>query len=153
MSNLTLKYRPAILTLALFMMPLTVSANIELLCTVTADQFPGFDDGLMESKTVQLSGIQGEVGGAATIYENSAFRFRVITGRSRIQDGTATLMDFYVEAQDLENGWSTRSASASYFGGPHHARLELVTYGQETPWYERIVIFKCTESSEYLNMQ
>ncbi|SDU03880.1 hypothetical protein [Halopseudomonas salegens] len=145
MPDIALKYRTAVLTLALTMIPFTVSADMELLCTVTVDQFPGFDDHMVKSKTVQLNGMQGEAGGEATIYENSAFRFRAITGRSLIQDGAATLMDFYVEAQDLENGRSIRSASASYVGGPHHARLELVTYGQETPWHEGIVIFTCVK--------
>ncbi|MBU2875022.1 hypothetical protein [Marinobacter salexigens] len=38
------------------------------------------------------------------------------------------------------------SASASYAGGPHHARLELVTYTPDTDWYEGLVMFKCSAS-------
>lgn len=124
--------------------PLASAASTELLCTVSADKFPGFEDGTLESKSVQLSGMQGEAGGQASVYENGAFRFRVITGRSQIQSGTSTLMDFYVEAQNLESGHSVRAASASYAGGPHHARLELINYAPEADWYEGIVVFKCS---------
>lgn len=139
-------FRFALLILALAVSPLVSATGPELLCTVSADKFPGFEDGTLESKTVVLTGMQGEADGQVTVYENALFRFRVITGRSQIQGETVTLMDFYVEAQDLENDRSIRAASASYAGGPHHARLELVTYTPETDWYEGVVIFKCTGS-------
>lgn len=139
-------FRFALLILALVVSPLVSATGPEFLCTVTADKFPGFEDGTLESKTVVLTGMQGDAGGQVNIYENASFRFRLITGRSRIEGETATLMDYYVEAQDLENDHSIRAASASYAGGPHHARLELVTYTPETDWYEGVVIFKCTGS-------
>jgi|GEM_PF-4024529 len=134
----------ALLMLTLAVSPLVSATSPELLCTVSADRFPEFEDGTLESKTVVLTGMQGEADGRVTVYENASFRFRVVTGRSQIQGETVTLMDFYVEAQDLENDHSIRAASASYAGGPHHARLELVTYTPETDWYEGVVIFKCT---------
>lgn len=123
MLNVKAAFRLALSVVALGSSPL-VSANTspELLCTVSADNFPGFEDGTLESKTVQLTGIQGDAGGHITIYENASFRFRVITGRSQIQGETAILTVFYVEAQDLENDHNIRAASASYAGGPHHAR-------------------------------
>lgn|SRR5690554_6487150 len=146
MPNVEPVFRFALLIMALAVSPLASATGPELLCTVSADKFPGFGDGTLESKTVVLTGIQGEADGQVTVYENALFRFRVITGRSQIQGETVTLMDFYVEAQDLENDRSIRAASASYAGGPHHARLELVTYTSETDWYEGVVIFKCTGS-------
>ena len=136
----------ALLILALCGSPLVSASAPNFLCTVSADNFPGFEDGTLESKTVTLSGMQGEVGGQVTVYENALFRFRLITGRSQIQNGVVTLMDFYVEAQDLGNSHSIRAASASYAGGNQHARLELVTYAPKSDWYEGIVIFKCTGS-------
>lgn len=123
--------------------PLGVAAETNLICTVTADQFPGFENGLLESRTVTLTGRQGEAGGQAAIYENAEFNLRVIAGRTSIREGETTLMDFYVEAQNLDAGHSIRAASASFSGGPHQARLELVTYPAEAGWYEGIVIFEC----------
>ena len=139
-------FRFALFILALTVSPLVSATGPEFLCTVSADKFPGFEDGTLESKTAVLTGMQGESDGQVTVYENASFRFRVITGRSQIQGEAVTLMDFYVEAQDLENDRSIRAASASYAGGLHHARLELVTYPPETEWYEGVVIFKCTGS-------
>ncbi|WP_404365568.1 hypothetical protein [Marinobacter sp.] len=138
-------FRSLMLILALAASPHLSAASLELLCTISADQFPGVEDGLLESKHVLLTGMQGETGGQVTVYEDASFQFRVVTGRSRIQGGEATLMDFYVEARDRENDYSTKAASASYAGGPHHARLEMVTYTPKTDWYEGIVIFKCSD--------
>lgn len=147
MSSVKPVFRFALLILTLAFSPLvSATTNPELLCTVSADKFPGFEDGTLESKTVKLTGMQGDAGGQITVYENASFRFRVITGRSQIQGGAATMMDFYVEVQDLKNDYSTRAASASYAGGPHHARLELVTYTPDTDWYEGLVMFKCSAS-------
>jgi len=147
MPNIKSIFRSTPLILAAVVTPNAFAADLELLCTVSADRFPGFEDGTLQSKTVVLTGMQGEVGGEVTIYENSSFRFRVITGRSQIQDRAVTLRDYYVEAQDLESQHSIRAASSSYAGGPHHARLEMVAYTPETDWYEGIVIFQCIGSS------
>lgn len=136
----------SLLILSIVARPAWSASGPELLCAISADKFPGFEDGTLESKTVVLTGMQGDAGGQVTVYENASFRFRVITGRSRIEGESVNLMDFYVEAQDLENDRSIRAASASYAGGPHHARLELVTYTHGTDWYEGVVIFTCTGS-------
>ncbi|WP_166267264.1 hypothetical protein [Marinobacter caseinilyticus] len=135
------------ITTLLLACPVNASSQTGLLCTITADQYPGFENGLMESTTVRLTGMQGEAGGQATVYETDTFRFRVITGRTQIHSGTTKLMDFYVEAQNIESGHSIRAASASFAGGPHQARLELVNYPTNTDWYEGIAIFECAEAT------
>ncbi|ARU54316.1 hypothetical protein OLMES_0209 [Oleiphilus messinensis] len=81
--------------LLLLFLPLHTQAAY--LCTATSDHYPAFTDGIVFSKEVELEGPQGMPNGHIDLHHQSGFDFRLVAGRTMVQNGNKQLIDFYIE--------------------------------------------------------
>lgn len=129
------------------LLSMTVNASgaieLELNCNVIPLDYPGFSlDDIKEHSTT----LQAKTPSAKSAFSLKNHTFIVGVNRTDITD-IPLIMDFYLEVQPPAPAAPVRAYSASYFSpgiGKHHARLELLHYGDKTgPYPTGQLVFEC----------
>ena len=124
---------------------LPMSSQASYLCSVTSENYPGFEDGLVLSKEVEVTGPQGVSSGHVLLDTAGDYEFRIVAGRLlKLANQSPVLIDFYTEIKDLKSGLVMRSKSGDN-GGSLQARTELVAYPEDSLFYKSILIFDCKQ--------
>ncbi len=120
-----------------------------ILCTITSDQYPGFNDGVLFSKEITLTGGQGTPAGHQLLLKHEQAEFWLVAGSLiKIGGGKPILQNFYTEVRLLEAGGQptqTLRAMSGIHDGIAQARLELVHYPPQSWMYEGILVFSCSQ--------
>lgn len=131
------------------LLSITVHASgaieLELTCNVIPLDYPGFSlDDIKEQSTT----LQAQTPSAISSFSLKNHTFIVGVNRTDITD-IPHIMDFYLEVQPPAPAAPVRAYSASYFSpgtGKHHARLELLHYGDKTePYPTGQLVFECQQ--------
>lgn len=126
--------------LALFAMSFVARGDI--LCSATAENIKGFNDDNVFSKEAVLDGVQGTQNGHVKLHSEAGYEFWLVSAATVNSNGK-TQRSFYTELH-LPTGLIVRSPSALN-SDEKQARIELITYPQNSYLYDSMLLFTCMQ--------
>ena len=128
---------------ALSLLLVSHAALANFSCLASSDRYPGIADGAVFSKDVKKLGPQGTADGHILLHSSERFAYWLVAGATmKIGSQPTQLLNFYVELHDKSNGSIIRAKSGQK-DDPPDAHLELVTYSEESQFYEGMLLFNC----------
>ncbi|SNY60497.1 hypothetical protein SAMN06297280_0108 [Arsukibacterium tuosuense] len=118
-------------------------SKLNLSCHLIPLDYPGFSLNDIQDKAISLTAADAT---AKPLFNANDHTFIVSVSRMDITD-VPYILDFYLEIQPPAPAAPVRAYSASYFSpgtGKHHARLELLHYGDTAePYPSGQLVFEC----------
>jgi hypothetical protein len=111
-------------------------------CTASSQGVSSIKDGLLFSKEVDLKGKQGVHAGHVLLHEQGDLSFYLVAGATMTINNKSILLSFYTEIRNTKSNVTTRAMSG-IVDDIKQARLELVTYPNDSYLYEAMIDFQC----------